>query len=169
MRSNLDLFAGVVASFFRFLWSYSWFNHIYFACMCLNQVLACANSDREAAVEMSHRLGFLTGKESDIMLEAHVQAGFIVGLPFAKPGGYDFRSANITRSISNLGATMLRHRLTPPPQEAYSLHRKLSGAFLACIKLGAVVPCRQLLLQVYENYQFGNHSDETFAIGSVPR
>ncbi|XP_071922608.1 protein ABC transporter 1, mitochondrial-like isoform X1 [Coffea arabica] len=135
----------------------------------LRMVLACANSDREAVVEMSHRLGFLTGKESDIMLEAHVQAGFIVGLPFAKPGGYDFRSANITKSISNLGATMLRHRLTPPPQEAYSLHRKLSGAFLACIKLGAVVPCRQLLLEVYENYHFGNHSDETFAIGSVPR
>lgn len=135
----------------------------------LRMVLACANSDREAVVEMSHRLGFLTGKESDIMLEAHVQAGFIVGLPFAKPGGYDFRSANIAKSISNLGATMLRHRLTPPPQEAYSLHRKLSGAFLACIKLGAVVPCRQLLLEVYENYNFGNHRDETFAVGSVPR
>lgn len=103
------------------------------------------------------------------MREAHVQAGFIVGLPFAKPGGYDFRSTNITKSISNLGATMLRHRMTPPPQEAYSLHRKLSGAFLACIKLGAVVPCRQLLLEVYENYRFGNHSFETFATGSVPR
>lgn len=103
---------------------------------------------------MSQRLGFLTGKESEIMLDAHVQAGFVVGLPFSKPGGYDFRSSNITRSITNLGATMLRHRLTPPPDEAYSLHRKLSGAFLACIKLGAVVPCRELLLQVYEGYEF---------------
>ncbi|KAA8549006.1 hypothetical protein F0562_000690 [Nyssa sinensis] len=116
----------------------------------LRMVLACANSDRETVIEMSRRLGFLTGMESEIMLEAHVQAGFVVGLPFSKPGGYDFRSTNITQSISNLGATMLRHRLTPPPDEAYSLHRKLSGAFLACIKLGAVVPCREILLQVCE-------------------
>lgn len=94
--------------------------------------------------------------ESDTMLDAHVQAGLIVGLPFAKHGGYDFRSTNVISSISHLGATMLRHRLTPPPEEAYSLHRKLSGAFLACIKLGAVVPCRELLLEVYETYRWGN-------------
>lgn len=121
----------------------------------LRMVLACANSDREAVIEMSKRLGFLTGEESDIMIDAHVQAGFVVGLPFSKNGGYDFRSTNIMQSISNLGATMLRHRLTPPPEEAYSLHRKLSGAFLACIKLGAVVPCRELLIDVYEKYVAG--------------
>lgn len=103
---------------------------------------------------MSRKLGFLTGMESEIMLDAHVQAGFIVGLPFSKPGGYDFRSTNITQSISNLGATMLQHRLTPPPDEAYSLHRKLSGAFLACIKLGAVVPCREVLDDVCKGFTF---------------
>lgn len=112
----------------------------------LRMVLACANGDNDGVIEMSKRLGFLTGMESDVMLDAHVQAGFIVGLPFSKPGPYDFRSTNITQSISHLGATMLKHRLTPPPDEAYSLHRKLSGAFLACIKIGAVVPCRDCLL-----------------------
>lgn len=122
----------------------------------LRMVVACANCDRDGVIEMSQRLGFLTGKESEIMLEAHVQAGFVVGLPFAKPGGYDFRANNITQSVSNIGGTMLRHRLTPPPDEVYSLHRKLAGAFLACIKIGAVVPCRELLLQVYETYQFGD-------------
>ena len=123
-------------------------------------MIACANKDREAAITMSRRLGFLTGEESEVMLDAHVQAGFIVGLPFSKPGGYDFRSTNITHSISSLGATMLRHRLTPPPDEAYSLHRKLSGAFLACIKLGAVVPCRDLLLEVYKQYEFSDDDAE---------
>lgn len=120
----------------------------------LRMVVACANCDREGVIEMSKRLGFLTGEESEIMLEAHVQAAFVVGLPFAKPGDYDFRANNITQSISNVGGTMLRHRLTPPPDEVYSLHRKLAGAFLACIKIGAVVPCREILLQVYESYQF---------------
>ncbi|KAJ0910497.1 putative ABC-type Cd(2+) transporter [Helianthus annuus] len=120
----------------------------------LRMVVACANCDRESVIEMSQRLGFLSGKESEIMLDAHVQAAFVVGLPFAKPGDYDFRANNITQSLSNIGGTMLRHRLTPPPDEVYSLHRKLAGAFLACIKIGAVVPCRDLLLQVYESYKF---------------
>ncbi|PIA60600.1 hypothetical protein AQUCO_00300238v1 [Aquilegia coerulea] len=126
----------------------------------LRMVLACANCDRERVVEMSRRLGFLTGMESDVMVDAHVQAGFLAGLPFSKPGGFDFRSTNITQSISNLGATMLKHRLRPPPDEVYSLHRKLSGAFLACIKLAAVVPCRELLLQIYEQYQFGDETND---------
>lgn len=133
----------------------------------LRMVVACANSDRESVIEMSQSLGFLTGLENEIMLDAHVQAAFIVGMPFAKPGGYDFCANNITHSISNLGATMLRHRLTPPPDEAYSLHRKLSGAFLACIKIGAVVPCKELLLDVYEHYQFGEESDEILSGGSI--
>ncbi|KAJ9696806.1 hypothetical protein PVL29_008823 [Vitis rotundifolia] len=133
----------------------------------LRMVYACANGDRDAVIEMSQRLGFLTGMESEIMIDAHVQAGFVVGFPFSKPGGYDFRSSNITQSISNLGATMLRHRLRPPPDEVYSLHRKLSGAFLACIKLGAVVPCRELLLQVYEQYQFGEEGGEILSSASV--
>ncbi|KAF9597892.1 hypothetical protein IFM89_022253 [Coptis chinensis] len=84
-------------------------------------------------------------------------AGDLVEFP---KGGFDFRSTNITQSISNLGATMLKHRLTPPPDEVYSLHRKLSGAFLACIKLGAIVPCRELLFQVYDQYQFGDDDDD---------
>lgn len=135
----------------------------------IRMVVACADGDREAVVDMSRRLGFLTGMESDVMLEAHVQAAFVVGLPFARPDGYDFRSTNITQSLSNIGATMLRHRLTPPPDEAYSLHRKLSGAFLACIKLGAVVPCRELLLQIYRSYQFGEGGGEIFSSASNSR
>ena len=57
---------------------------------------------------------------------------------------------------------MLRHRLTPPPEEAYSLHRKLSGAFLACIKLRARVPCRRLFFDLYDTYCFDQ--DEPSAI-----
>ena len=80
-------------------------------------------------------------------------------------GRYDFgraggpaapREASLTARVARLGATMLRHRRTPPPEEAYSLHRKLSGAFLACIKLGARVDARGMLRRVWENHAFAD-------------
>lgn len=61
--------------------------------------------------------------------------------------------------VSSLGAVMVSHRLTAPPEDAYSLHRKLSGAFLACIKLRARVPCRRMFYDVYNSYAFGPDAD----------
>ncbi|MCO5547704.1 hypothetical protein L7F22_001155 [Adiantum nelumboides] len=124
----------------------------------LKMVHACANRDRKNVLEMSCKLGFLTGEESSVMLDAHTEAAFAVGLPFSQPGGFDFHSSNMTRRVTELGAIMLRHRLTPPPDEVYSLHRKLSGAFLACIKLRAVVPCRDMFLDVFRNHKFPDES-----------
>jgi aarF domain-containing kinase len=90
------------------------------------------------------------------MLDAHTEAGFVVGLPFATPGVYDFGAhSGMTPRVAELGSIMLKHRLTPPPEESYSLHRKLSGAFLACMKLRARVPCRDMFMDVYNSYSFG--------------
>ena len=65
----------------------------------------------------------------------------------------------MTRRVAGLGKVMLKHRLTPPPREAYSLHRKLSGAFLACMRIGARVPARTMLREMYEKYEFGEEED----------
>ncbi|KAF8394740.1 hypothetical protein HHK36_020957 [Tetracentron sinense] len=51
-------------------------------------------------------------------------------------------------------------KLILPPDEAYSLHWKLSGAFLACIELGDVFSCRELSFEVYAQYQFGSEGGE---------
>jgi aarF domain-containing kinase len=92
----------------------------------------------------------------EVMNEAHVRAAVTVGTPFATDGLYDFgEHGNLTRRVTELGATMLQHRLTAPPVEAYSLHRRLSGAFLANIRLRARVPCKQLFASVFESYSFG--------------
>ncbi|BDA48587.1 Atypical kinase COQ8A, mitochondrial [Coccomyxa sp. Obi] len=122
----------------------------------LRMVRACAERDRTEVILRSTRMGFLTGDESAVMLDAHAEAGYVVGTPFATEGVYDFaQHGALTRRVSDLGAVMLRHRLTAPPEEAYSLHRKLSGAYLACIKLRARVPCRQLFYESYDKHVFG--------------
>ena len=70
---------------------------------------------------------------------------------------YDFgENRDMTRRVAGLGKVMLKHRLTPPPVEAYSLHRKLSGSFLACMRLRARVPARALLMEAYRKYDFTN-------------
>jgi len=119
----------------------------------LNIVIANANCDKQSLIEESIRMGFLTGKENDIMLEAHTLSGFCLGEPFATDEPYDFKSSRITSRISEHGAVFLKHRLTPPPEEVYTLHRKLAGAYNLCIKLGAKISCRSLLDEVASIYK----------------
>ena len=117
----------------------------------LSIVVANANRDEKILMEESIRMGFLTGEENQIMLEAHKSSGFFWGEPFQSYEPYDFRSSKITSRISEHGSVFLKHRLTPPPEEVYTLHRKLAGAYNLCIKLGAKISCRDLLDEVVEH------------------
>jgi aarF domain-containing kinase len=116
----------------------------------MEMVHACSVRDANKVVDKSIKLGFLTGEESRVMIQAHCEAGFVVGVPFGTMAEYDFGShRGMTAKVGELGATMLQHRLTAPPEDSYSLHRKLSGAFLACMKLKAKVRCRDIFLKTY--------------------
>jgi aarF domain-containing kinase len=121
----------------------------------LRLVWAAANRDRAAVEALSIKLGFLTGLESKAMLAAHVDAGLVVGEPFATHAPFDFKASGITRRVAAHGATFADERLTPPPNEVYSLHRKLAGAFLICIRMGAVMSCRKMLEDFHARYVFG--------------
>ncbi|MGK3740536.1 MAG: aarF domain-containing kinase [Bacillariaceae sp.] len=43
---------------------------------------------------------------------------------------------------------------SPPPEEVYTLHRKLAGAYMLCIKMGAKVRSRDMLESVVANHVF---------------
>ena len=107
---------------------------------------AASRNDRDACRKLSIQLGYLTGYESQAMLTAHVDSILTLAEPFRddSPETYDFQDQTITERVKGLIPLMLRERLAPPPEETYSLHRKLSGAFLLCAKLGSRVRCREL-------------------------
>lgn len=114
------------------------------------QLLAAASrSDRTAIKDLSERLGYLTGHESRTMLDAHTKSILTLAEPFMEtaPDVYDFEDQTITERVKALIPVMLRERLAPPPEETYSLHRKLSGAFLLCARLGSKVPCRDMFAE----------------------
>ncbi|KAF4996799.1 hypothetical protein FGRMN_4275 [Fusarium graminum] len=111
------------------------------------QLLAAASrSDKATVKELSESLGYLTGHESRTMVDAHTKSVLTLAEPFLAnaPDVYDFKDQTITERVKALIPVMLHERLAPPPEETYSLHRKLSGAFLLCAKLGSKVPCKAM-------------------------
>ncbi|KAJ5933510.1 Protein ABC1 [Penicillium verhagenii] len=112
-------------------------------------LVAAAGNDRVACHDLSVKLGYLTGLESQAMVDAHVSSIVTIAEPFmhSSPDLYDFQNQTITDRIRALIPVMIRERLAPPPEETYSLHRKLSGAFLLCARLGSRVPCKELFAE----------------------
>lgn len=117
-------------------------------------IKAAADRDEATVLAYSKELGFLTGYEAKVMERAHVEAVMILGEAFARDGPFDFGRQDTTRRIQSLLPTMLQYRLTPPPEESYSLHRKLSGMFLLCGKLRANINCKELFDDTYARYRF---------------
>ncbi|KAM9801532.1 atypical kinase COQ8B, mitochondrial [Neosynchiropus ocellatus] len=118
----------------------------------LGVVHAASVGDRATVLSKSKDLKFLTGFEAKAFADAHVEAVMILGEAFASAEPFDFGTQSTTQRIQSLIPVMLRHRLTPPPEESYSLHRKMAGSFLICSKLNAKIACRDMFLDIYNSY-----------------
>ena len=120
-------------------------------------LLAAAKGDRACIRELSVELGYLTLQDSKRMVDAHVQSVLTLAEPFSENQSsdavYDFRHQTITDRVRSFIPTMVRERLSPPPEETYSLHRKLSGAFLLLAKLGSRVRCRDMFVSATEQWK----------------
>ncbi|KAK4623009.1 uncharacterized protein CLAFUR5_06912 [Fulvia fulva] len=115
-------------------------------------LIAASRNDRDACRDLSIELGYLTGQESKEMLKAHIDSIMVLAEPFVEsaPEFYDFEDQTITDRVRTNIGLMLRERLAPPPEETYSLHRKLSGAFLLCARLKSKVPAREMFAKAAE-------------------
>lgn len=115
----------------------------------LDTVWGAANDDPQLILKATTDLGFLSGDESPAMVEAHIDSILIVGEPFANEGFFDFGNQKMTERIYKLMPVMLKNRLKAPPPEVYSLHRKLSGAYLMNMKLKSKINGRKIFMESY--------------------
>ncbi|KAK7066850.1 ABC1 [Halocaridina rubra] len=122
-----------------------------------------ATKDREKIRHYSQELGFLTGYEAKVMVNAHVDAIMILGEAFQEDKPFSFGSQDTTYRIQHLVPVMLSHRMCAPPEESYSLHRKMSGVFLLCAKLNGIVRCKPLFDEAYNSYKYGGTWEEFHA------
>ena len=86
------------------------------------------------------------------MIDAHLAAAYVIGEPFSKMNEgtkFNFEHSDLTERVTGHLQTFGKERLKPPPEDAYALHRKLAGSFMACIRLGSQVECRPMLKELY--------------------
>uniref|UniRef100_UPI003590283C atypical kinase COQ8B, mitochondrial-like isoform X1 n=1 Tax=Myxine glutinosa TaxID=7769 RepID=UPI003590283C len=126
----------------------------------IEMVHSASLNDKALVLKCLQNMRFLTGYETKPLQELHVNAVMIIGEAFSTEGPFDFGQQSTVQRIFGLMPTVMQHRLAPPPEESYSLLRKLSGAFLICSKLHACIPCKDDFDTVYRNYWEKRHAQE---------
>jgi len=116
---------------------------------------SAACGDKAGILHWSKEVGFITGYEAKTLLDAHVDAIMILGEAFQIDAPFDFGNATTLARVTNIVPAILTHRLSAPPEEVYSLHRKMAGVFLLCTRLKCNMNIKHLWDEIWASYEFG--------------
>ncbi|CAD2104585.1 ABC1 family, putative [Plasmodium vinckei brucechwatti] len=119
----------------------------------LRLVKSSVEEDEDKIYHYSYMLNFFIGQENEDMKSSHIKSVILVGEPF-KSQVYDFGNNDLAKNIYTLLPRIIYNRLVPPRSEIYTLHRKLSGSYLICMKLKARVNAADIFNSIYNNYVF---------------
>ena len=87
------------------------------------------------------------------MNDTHIDSVMFLAVPFHENKPFNFDNQKTTQDIQDKTVVMLKERLCPPPQEVYSLHRKLSGLLLLAGKLNATFNCFVIWQDIRRNFK----------------
>lgn len=132
-----------------------------FVAQYIEIIHGAATDDRAKVTRYSKDIGFLTGLEDKVMVAAHVDSVMILGEAFRSKGAFSFARSNTSQRVQEHVPTMVARRMCPPPEQVYSLHRKMSGVFLLCARLGGCVDVSPLFFSLYDQFK-AKQIDETF-------
>eukprot|EP00759_Apiculatamorpha_spiralis_P008539 PhF_6_TR15489/c0_g1_i1/m.24097/K08869/ADCK, ABC1; aarF domain-containing kinase len=112
-----------------------------------NIVSAGVSGNAEEIIRNSVAIQMLTGEENRAMMNAHCESVKVIAKPFSSVGSFDFGEVSISSMLIPHVKIMIQNRICPPPLEVYSLHRRLSGAYLLCTRLGSRVNVQEMWSQ----------------------
>lgn len=115
------------------------------------KALLCAavKANEDQILNLSLKMKFLTGDEDEEMKKSHVDAVMILGEMF-RSDEFDFGQQDITKRVASLSKEMNAMRQCPPPEETYSIHRKILGIFSLCSRLDIKMDCQPIYKNIIE-------------------
>lgn len=105
---------------------------------------ATVEGDCDRVRDLLIKMKFLAENENDEMVEGQLNTSMIFGEIFRDDVEFDFGVENLTERLSAEATKVLQNRSSPPPEEFYSINRKLSGILTLCSKLAIKVNCHQI-------------------------
>lgn len=105
---------------------------------------ATVDGDRENVQNLLIKMLFLSTEENELMLDGQLNTSMMFGQVFRGNVEFDFGAENLTERLSAEAKKVLENRTTPPPEQFYSINRKMSGILTLCSKLEIKVNCHQI-------------------------